>query len=264
MAAPGKGVSVKTLPQNSLVVKFAARYAVEPEKMLATLRATAFKTGKNDRDVTNEEMVGLLVVADQYQLNPFTREIYAFRDQKGGIVPIVGVDGYIRMMNSHPQFAAQEFKFDEEKQWVESSIWRKDREKPTVVREYLEENYRNTGPWQQMPQRMLRHRALIQSIRIAFGFSGIYDDDEGEAISLAAGVDLLPASPKAGTAAPQAKKSDLPATATDEQLAHIRAELDKSGVPENELLAQFEIGLLEELHFDQVADVLAEIKRLTP
>jgi hypothetical protein len=30
--------------------------------------------------------------------------------------------------------------------------------------------------------RMLRHKALIQAARLAFGFSGIYDQDEAERI----------------------------------------------------------------------------------
>ena len=36
-----------------------------------------------------------------------------------------------------------------------------------------------TEPWKRWPRRMLRHKALIQAARIAFGFAGIYDEDEG-------------------------------------------------------------------------------------
>ena len=35
-----------------------------------------------------------------------------------------------------------------------------------------------------MPRRMLRHKALIQGARIAFGFSGIYDEDEARDIGM--------------------------------------------------------------------------------
>jgi hypothetical protein len=34
-----------------------------------------------------------------------------------------------------------------------------------------------------MPKRMLRHKALIQCARVAFGFSGIFDEDEARDIS---------------------------------------------------------------------------------
>jgi len=52
-------------------------------------------------EVTNEQMLALLVVADQYRLNPFLNELYAFPDKKGGITPIVGVDGWSRIINDH-------------------------------------------------------------------------------------------------------------------------------------------------------------------
>ncbi|EKJ46221.1 phage recombination protein Bet, partial [Escherichia coli EC1869] len=38
------------------------------------------------------------------------------------------------------------------------------------------------GPWQSHPKRMLRHKAMIQCARLAFGFAGIYDKDEAERI----------------------------------------------------------------------------------
>jgi hypothetical protein len=62
----------------SLVAKMAGKYGLEPEKMMATLKATAFKG-----DVTNEQMAALLIVADQHNLNPWLREIYAFPSRRG-------------------------------------------------------------------------------------------------------------------------------------------------------------------------------------
>ena len=48
--------------------------------------------------------------------------------------------------------------------------------------EYYSECVRSTDPWK-MKHRMLRHKALIQAARYAFGFSGIYDEDEGAKIA---------------------------------------------------------------------------------
>jgi len=59
-------------------------------------------------------------------------------------------------------------------------IHRKDRARPCVVTEYFSECFRNTDPWRQFPARMLRHKALIQCARVAFGFSGIQDEDEAK------------------------------------------------------------------------------------
>ena len=256
MSTPGTQVarSPKRGEQKSLVARFAGKLGVEPEKMLATLRATAFKTGKNDAPVSNEEMLALLVVADQYHLNPFTKEIYAFRDQKGGIMPIIGVDGWIRLMQERPEFEGIEFTYDEEGEWVEAVITRKDRNKPFRIREYMAECRRNTGPWQQAPQRMLRHRALIQCCRVAFGFGGIYEPDEGEQIALAAGVDLLPMQ-RTHTEPPQARTAEEPFV-TEDQLEAITEKMGVCGVETSLVLAKFEVGKLEELRASQVPVVL--------
>ena len=60
---------------------------------------------------------------------------------------------------------------------------RKDRSHPTIVTEYLAECKMTTEPWKKYPKRMLRHKAFIQCARMAFGFSGIYDEDEAHRIN---------------------------------------------------------------------------------
>lgn len=196
---------VKAPPKVSLVTKFADRYSIDPGKLMATLKATAFKQSSGN-PVSDEQMAALLVVADQYHLNPFTREIYAFPDKQNGIVPVVGVDGWSRIINSHTQFNGMEYRYSDEMttpdgakskchEWVECVMYRKDRDKPVIVREYLDEVYRPPfkktgqngpytvdGPWQTHPKRFLRHKATIQCARLAFGFVGIFDQDEAERI----------------------------------------------------------------------------------
>jgi phage recombination protein Bet len=179
----------------SLVIKMAERFGVDSEKFMTTLKSTAFKQ-RDGSEPTNEQMMALMVVADQYGLNPFTREIYAFPDKYNGIVPVVGVDGWSRIVNQHPQFDGVEFRFSENliqmpqalnkaPEWIEAVMYRKDRSHPIVVREYLDECYKTgsrPGPWQTHPKRFLRHKTYIQGARIAFGFVGIYDQDEAENI----------------------------------------------------------------------------------
>lgn len=212
----------------SLVEKFADRFGIEPEKLLSTLKATAFKQGKDRNgnmlpEVTNEQMAALLIVADQYHLNPFTRELYAFQGKGGiGIVPIVSVDGWARIANEHPAFDGVEF-IESEKRidyagktvpiWIEAVIWRKDRSHATIIREYFDEVVRRTDPWDSHPTRMLRHKAFIQGVRMAFGFAGIYDADEGERIAeVGNGVELYaPEMPRAKSERRAEPAIDMPA-----------------------------------------------------
>ena len=145
------------------------------EGLIETLKATAFKG-----QVSDAQMTALLVVANQYALNPWTKEIYAFPDKNNGIVPVVGVDGWSRIINSHPQFDGMEFEQDAES--CTCVIYRKDRGRPIKVTEWMSECKRGTGPWQSHPRRMLRHKSMIQCARLAFGYGGIYDQDEAERI----------------------------------------------------------------------------------
>jgi hypothetical protein len=205
----------------SLVATVAGKYGVDPEKLLVTLKATAFKG-----EVSNEQMMALLVVADQYDLNPFTREIYAFPDKKNGIIPVVGVDGWSRIINSNPAFDGLEFResetlvvADEHKpcpEWIECLIYRKDRRHAISVRERFAECYRppfkgkdgyeGKGPWQTHTSRFLRHKAMIQAARVAFGFVGIYDPDEAERMREV--VDLGPATVVPATQSRKALSAD--------------------------------------------------------
>lgn len=196
--------AVVSKPKPKLVAAFAHKLGVDPNQMLSTLKATAFKQ-RNNQPISNEQMMALLVVADKYGLNPFVKEIYAFAD-RDGIVPVVGVDGWSNLINSHPEFDGMEFIYpDEEKwlpkgtldpadalpskqhveapPWIECVMYRKDRKHPIKAREHLREVYQAprsnyTGPWQTHTSRMLRHKALIQCARMAFGFGGIHDEDE--------------------------------------------------------------------------------------
>ena len=210
--------------RQSLVARFAEKYHIEPARMLDTLKATAFRQ-RGDVVVTNEQMAALLIVADQYKLNPFTKEIFAFND-KGAVVPVVSVDGWSRIINEHPAFNGLEFRYADESivmpgakrcpEWCEVVIHRKDREHATVVREYLDEVYQAprgqgnyAGPWQSHTKRFLRHKTLIQGARIAFGFAGIYDEDEASRIVDAQPVQVVQPAP--APAAQPGKSSRLSA-----------------------------------------------------
>lgn len=157
-----------------------------PSDLVAVLKATAFKG-----NVSDSQMAALMMVASQYGLNPWTKEIYAFPDRQNGIVPVVGVDGWSRIINSHPQFDGMDFEQDDER--CTCIIYRKDRSHPIRVTEWMAECRRDgVGPWKSHPRRMLRHKAMIQCARLAFGFVGIYEQDEAERIIEAQSVEAIP------------------------------------------------------------------------
>ena len=197
MATPKK-IEVAKIPEQkkaSILAKMGARFSVDGAVLQKTLSETVF------RGATPDQTVALLIVADQYGLNPFTKEIYAFPAKGGGIVPVVGIDGWLRIINEHPQFDGMECEQDDTS--CTCTIHRKDRSHPIIVTEYLDECKRNTDPWNTCPKRMLRHKAIIQCGRVAFGFGGIHDEDEGKIIAEAEFNDI--------TKKPIAMPEELPA-----------------------------------------------------
>jgi phage recombination protein Bet len=171
---------VKVESRASALTLMAQRFNVEPNKLLGTLKSTVFKGASDD------ELMALVIVANEYNLNPLKKEIYAFPAKGGGITPVVGVDGWINIMNSRANFDGIEFEMEQNNDGEPISctaiIHVKDRSRPVKVTEYYEECQRATDPWKQMPRRMLRNRALAQAVRIAFTAGGIIDEDEAGAM----------------------------------------------------------------------------------
>jgi phage recombination protein Bet len=168
----------------SVTVFMAEKYGMDPDAFELTVRETCSPTGRDARALSKPEFAAFLLVAKEYGLNPLTKEIYAFPNKSGGIVPVVSVDGWINLINSHPQCDGWDFEethADGKLISTTCKMFRKDRSRPVVVTEYLDECWRDTGPWK-MKHRMLRHKALIQAGRYAFGFAGIFDEDEAERI----------------------------------------------------------------------------------
>lgn len=181
----------------SAITLMAARMSVEPTKLFETLKATVFQKA------TNEELLALVVVSNTYNLNPFLKEIYAFPAKGGGIVPIVSVDGWNKMLVNQPDFDGIEFEFTDDEAGnpvsCTATIHVKNRSHPVRITEYMDECKRNTDAWNNMPRRMLRNRTLCQASRVAFGFSGVKHEEEAEAInvdSMIVDAKALPLPPK--------------------------------------------------------------------
>lgn len=279
--SPGPSTAVVTRAtdptEQKLLTKFAVKYQVDERKIFDTMKATAFQQrGKwnkatNSRDpapeVSDAQMIGLLIVADQYGLNPFTREIYAFPNDTGGIVPIISIDGWIRIVNERAELDSIEFETappGTDDPWIICTITRKDRSKPLSITEYLSECARDTDPWKSHPRRMLRHKAFIQCARVAFGFAGVFDPDEGDRIVsiVERRHESLPKSGgfKAGTREPQTVDEAL-AWSTD-QVQAINDKLHAEGVADSLLCATLEVGRIGDLpntDFDRVMRTIDEI-----
>ncbi len=163
------------------------------------------------REATAADVHVFARICQRVGLDPFVKEIYAIPNKRrGGLDYVVGIDGWCKIVSQDPRFRGIEFdeEFDAEGRLVSivCTLHVDGLLKPVIVRERLVECARPTDPWRQMPARMLRHCALKQAARVAFGVGGVSDPDEHEVSQADAPATAGPAAlpPATGAASLQA------------------------------------------------------------
>jgi hypothetical protein len=123
-------------------------------------------------EVPAKTILTILRSMQSLHLDPLCDEIGFTQYDDGQWQVFITIEGCSKLLNQHPQFNGLVFNqadtlIDGVPEWMECSIYRKDRTLPTTVREYLTEVRGENPIWQKMPRRMLRHRALQQCVRLA-------------------------------------------------------------------------------------------------
>ena len=123
-------------------------------------------------DVPAKTILTILRSIQNLHLDPLCEEIGFTQYDDGQWQVFITIEGCSKLLNQHPQFNGLVFNqadtfIDGVPEWMECTIYRKDRTVPTTVREYLTEVRGENPIWQKMPRRMLRHRALQQCVRLA-------------------------------------------------------------------------------------------------
>ena len=121
--------------------------------------------------VPNTVILNFLRTQRHLQLDPLKGEMGFIQYEDGRWQPFLTIEGCCKLLNQHPQFNGLVFAQSNElvngiPEWIECTIYRRDRTIPTTVREYYVEVKSDTAPWKKMPCRMLRHRALQQCTRL--------------------------------------------------------------------------------------------------
>jgi len=165
----------------------AKRSGMSPDSFVQALTQTSLS---NLAMWTQADLETLLLSAERHGLSPIGREVFLLREGDsldGPAVVVLGVDGWSRVINAHKEFAGMQFRqahelVDGVPAWMECTLHRWDRRVPTRVREYFNEVRGFSQPWLTHPRRMLRHKALVQCARLAFGLVDVYDHDEAQRI----------------------------------------------------------------------------------
>lgn len=231
-------------PKTSVWAREAQRQGLTHTSCREIVLATVMPRRDGKLIGTEADMSAALLLAEKYVLDPFKREIFFTPAKGGGILSLVGVDGWVTLANRQPDYDGWTYEEHLDAsgalESVSVSVHFKNRKYPCTVKERLKECRRNTDPWRDMPHRMLRNRALCQAIRTAFGIGGVYLPDEAEDMieTEATTVASRPLSSTEGLATRLAERAsavrqttptrvELDSPALDQDLAARNAELDR-------------------------------------
>lgn len=168
-----------------------------PEKKqnqrLAVLRQTVAQ-GAND-----SEFAMFLEFCKATKLNPFKREIWFVKSKgytnkrgesvEGRVTMMTGFNGYLAIANAHPMFNGMKTDIvrneDGSLEYAETTVYRKDREYPSVCRCYFKEfykpgNFGKESQWDKQPTVMLSKCSKSHALREAFPqeLGGLYTVEE--------------------------------------------------------------------------------------
>lgn len=151
----------------------ALKGAAQAIGMTPTSLTTWFSQYPQLSEVSQESCLRLIA---EYRLNPRADELDLIQFEEGRWQVFITVNGWAKLINAHPAFCGIEFSEASELDqgvpiWMGCAIYRTDRVKPIEVKEYFSEMKTEHIAWQQIPRRMLRHRAMQQCARLAFGIT---------------------------------------------------------------------------------------------
>ncbi|WP_455476596.1 RecT family recombinase [Bartonella sp. B41] len=226
-------------PLTAMAQKYGFSHDEFRETIIKTCTSTKFP-------FSHEEFAAFICVANTYELNPLTKEIYALPKKGGGLIPVVSIDGWIKIIKSNPDFDGMTFQDQLDNNGnliaIKCSIRLKNIKDPIEVTEYLSECKQNTDVWVKYPARMLRHKATIQCARYAFGLSGIYEEDKAARIN--------------GTS-----HNTQSQQISNELLIQIQELMDQTQTQEENVLSFAKVGELSEMSPEKAQTVLEGLKK---
>lgn len=184
--APQNGDLLAEITQKTvdLADTLGRRWGIEEKKNVRSF-ARSFISSKSEFGW--EVVHQFMTVCSELDLNPARKEVAAFYSPDKGLTTFVMIDGWLTLANRNPDYDGYRLhEVRNEKQdlvAVRCEIFRKGRGHPTEATVKMSEWRQGGGPqWNSKPEWMLNVKALKQSIRFAFGFAGITDDDEAVAM----------------------------------------------------------------------------------
>lgn len=247
----------------------AAQFLGVPPNKVCDLLRNVWHTSKDQPPLTDQEMfVGMSMIA-RFGLDPIAREVYVTRT-KQGLATIIGIDGWIKILDrtDHYDGFDQEYKFKDDNktlEWIETRIFSKNRQHPTVYRAYAHEYARLSGFMaEKIPIHMLHTFSLRHAARLFAPIGGsVISEEEARWMSV-----YGPSDEKESPAPPPEKKSDRAAAAMkqrrqkqDPEKPAEEAPAEASAPPADDgRPSEVEMAYCDRIDYESVALSLAKLR----
>jgi phage recombination protein Bet len=133
------------------------------------------------KDCTENEFLLLMQLAKTYQLDPFTKQIWAVKYGQNPAQIFCGRDGYLAIAHRSGKFDGMDAgtKTGENGELIGwCRVYRRDMSHPFSVEVYASEYSTGRNLWKDKPRTMIQKVAEAQCLRRAFSISGLYSPEE--------------------------------------------------------------------------------------
>ena len=132
------------------------------------------------KGATDNEFLVMMELANRYQLDPFSKQIWLVKYGDSPAQIFCGRDGYLAIAHRSGQFDGMESGTrkdgDDLIGWCK--VYRKDMSHPFEVEVYASEYSTGKNLWRDKPRTMIQKVAEAHALRRAFSISGLYSPEE--------------------------------------------------------------------------------------
>ncbi|WP_414049819.1 phage recombination protein Bet [Macrococcus animalis] len=189
------------MTNNALLTK-PVEYEVNGEQVKLSGEMVKQYLVRGGADVSDQELVMFLNLCKYQKLNPFLNEAYLIKFKGAPAQIVTSKEAFMKRAETHDQYSGLEAGIIVERDgnMVElegavslktdvllggwAKIYRKDREKPVVIKISMQEFSKGQSTWKQMPNNMIRKTAIVNALREAFPekLNQMYTEEEAPSI----------------------------------------------------------------------------------
>lgn len=132
----------ETEARRKTIVGEAAKILMVPPSRVCELLRNVWRPSKGQPPLEDAEMFAGLSLISRYELDPIAKEVYVTRDGQGRLLTIIGIDGWIKILDRTDHYDGFEQEVHEEKghvTWIETKIYSTKRSHPAVYRAFAHE-----------------------------------------------------------------------------------------------------------------------------